>query len=113
MVVNIYFKILVDIRFLNNILYKFQLECKGSKEADQSIHDLVFPLGRKHANLGATVPDMEILGILMVKSLMKAVPKDEVGETQHEKITEAFCVFFKVILYWLNFGVNYENRCSV
>ena len=74
---------------------------------------MVFPLGRKHANYGANVPDMEILGLLMVKSLMKAVPTDEVSETEREEITEAFFVFFKVILYWLKFGLNYENGRSL
>ena len=89
------------------------MESKSSEEADECIHRLVFPLGRKHVGYGSNIPDMEILGLLMVKSLMKAIPKDEVGEEEYEKIEEAYSEFFKVIVYWLNFGFHYQGRSSI
>ena len=53
---------------------------------------------------------MEILGLLMVKSLMKTIPKEEMGEDEYEEIDESFTVFFKMILYWLKFGYNYQSK---
>ena len=53
---------------------------------------------------------MEILGVLIVKSLMKAVPKNEMDKEKYDEINKAFCVFFKVIVYWLQFGFKYEKR---
>ena len=53
---------------------------------------------------------MEMLGVLIVKSLMKAVPIDETGAEHHDEIYNAFFVFFKLIVYWLQFGYSYEKR---
>ena len=53
---------------------------------------------------------MEILGVLIVKSLMKAVPKHDMEAEKYEEINKAFYVFFKVIVYWLQFGFKYEKR---
>ena len=53
---------------------------------------------------------MEILGVLIVKSLMKAVPEQEMEPTKYDEINKAFNVFFKVIVYWLQFGFKYEKR---
>ena len=74
---------------------------------------MMFPLGRKHFNYGANVLHMEVIGLLMGKSLLKAIPMEEVGEEQHGKVTEAFFVFFKVIVYWLKFGFNYQSKSSI
>ena len=56
---------------------------------------------------------MEILGILMMNSLMKSIPHAEVGDTKYQDISEAFFTFFKVIVYWLKFGYNYQTRGSM
>ena len=80
---------------------------------DDCIHSHMFPLGRKHVSYGANPIQLEILGILMVQSLMKAIPKDEVGENQHEKISDAYFVFFKLIVYWLKFGFTHQNKSSI
>ena len=53
---------------------------------------------------------MEILGVLIVKSLMKAVPKHDMDKERYDEINKAFSVFFKVIVYWLQFGFKYEKR---
>ena len=62
------------------------------------------PLGRKHFRYGANVSQMELLGILMCESLMCALPKGEMGAEKYELIHQAFFVFFKVIVYWLQAG---------
>ena len=72
----------------------------------------MFPLGRKHKDYGAKVLQMETLGLLMVKSLMKAIPKDIFGEAKHNAISGAYFAFFKIIVYWLTFGLNYETRIT-
>ena len=69
----------------------------------------MFPLGRKHVNYGANIVQMELLGLLMVKSLMTALPKEELGEERCSSILDAFLSFFKVIVYWLQFGFKYEK----
>ena len=53
---------------------------------------------------------MEVLGALIVKSLMKAVPMDGIDVEQYDEINKAFVDFFKIIVYWLQFGYNYEKR---
>ena len=71
---------------------------------------MIFPLGRKHLGYGANVIQMEILALLLVKSLMKTIPKEEVGDSEYDEINEAYIAFFKIIVYWLKFGFNYEAK---
>ena len=56
---------------------------------------------------------MELLGLLLVKSLLKPIPKEEVGDKEYGQISEAYLVFFRVIVYWLKFGFELQKRCSV
>ena len=53
---------------------------------------------------------MEILGVLIVESLMRTVPKNDMELEKYENINKAFLLFFKVIVYWLQFGFKYEKR---
>lgn len=78
--------------------------------ADKRIHDIILPLGRKHFGYGSNLSHMEVLGLLMVKSLMKALPKDKIEPEKYAEIHRAFFVFFKLIVYWLQFGFKYETR---
>ena len=78
--------------------------------ADDCIHNIIFPLGRKHVAYGANPVHFELLGVLIVKSLMRTVPKDRIGVEQYDEINKAFIGFFKIIVYWLQFGYNYEKR---
>lgn len=90
-----------------------ELKSKNLEDLECCIHDTIFPLGRKHVEYGSNVKHMEILGLLLAKSLLKAIPKDEVGEAKYEKINEAYLVYFKVIVYWLQFGYNFQKRCNI
>ena len=67
-------------------------------------------MGRKHVGYGSNPIQMEMLSVLIVKSLMKVMPKEELGAEKYGEINEAFSVFFKVIVYWLQFGFKYEKR---
>ena len=82
-------------------------------EANACIHATIFPLGRKHVNYKANIIHMELLGLLIAKSLVKTIPIEDVGEEQHNKIHEAFLGFLKVIVYWLKFGFDHQKTCSV
>ena len=54
-----------------------------------------------------------MLGSLMAKSLLTFIPPKTVGEEEYEEISQAFYSFFKVIVYWLNFGLNQQKRGSL
>ena len=41
---------------------------------------------------------------------MKTIPKEEVGDSEYDEINEAYIAFFKIIVYWLKFGFNYEAK---
>ena len=86
------------------------MKSKDSNESDKYIHDTLFPLGRKHVNYGSNVVHMEMLGLLIVKSLMKTVPRDQVNEHRYERINDAYFQFFKVIVYWLKYGFQYQSK---
>ena len=38
---------------------------------------------------------MDLFGLLLAKSLLGLIPKEEVGEDKYVKINDAFLVFFK------------------
>ena len=98
------------IEHFNKQDFYFQLKSNDAATADDRIHDIIFPLGRKHVGYKSNTVHMEILGVLIVKSLMKAVPKQDMDPEKYEEINKAFYVFFKVIVYWLQFGFRYEKR---
>jgi len=87
-----------------------ELKSNDSETADDRIHDIVFPLGRKHVGYKSNTIHMEILGVLIVESLMRTVPKNEMEPEKYDNINKAFLLFFKVIVYWLQFGFKYEKR---
>ena len=90
-----------------------QLKSKSFEDLECCIHDTIFPLGRKHVDYGSNVKHMEIFGLLMAKSLLKAIPQEEVGEEKYENNNHAYIVFFKVIVYWLQFGYSYQTRSTI
>ena len=49
----------------------------------------------------------------MVKSLLSFIPSHQEGDENHIDITEAYYSFFKVIIYWLKFGLNQQKRGSL
>ena len=53
---------------------------------------------------------MEVLGILIHKSLMQSVPKAEIGVEIYNEIETAFLELFRSIVYWLQFGFNAETK---
>ena len=83
------------------------------EEANGCIHATIVPLGRKHVNYKANIMNMELLGLLMAKSLAKTIPIEDVGEKQYNKMYEAFLGFLTVIVYWLKFGFDHQLTCSV
>ena len=85
----------------------------SGKTNDQIIHDIMFPLGRRHVAFGSNPFDMEVLGILMHKSLMQGIPKERIELEKYEDIENAFLELFKSIVYWLQFSFNSENRSIV
>ena len=70
-------------------------------------------MGRRHYTYGSNIIQIELLGLLMAKSLLTFVPIQEVGEEKYEDISQAFFSFFKVIVYWLKFGLNQQKRGSL
>ena len=83
-----------------------------SETTDDCVRKMVFTLGRKHVGYGADPTKMEILGVMIVKSIMRALTTlnddDEIGE--HDELNKAFDVFFKLIIYWVQSGYNQEKR---
>ena len=67
-------------------------------------------MGRKHVGYGANPAHIEILGVMIVKSIMGAVPVDDIGEEMYNKINKAFDAFFNLIVYWLKHGYTYEKN---
>ena len=53
---------------------------------------------------------MELLGLLMVKSLLKSIPENDIEKKKYDEIREAYFVFFKVIVYWMQFGYNWQRK---
>ena len=84
----------------------FQMR-KKPDGVDECIRDFILPLGRKHFSYGSNVSQMELLGVLMCESLMNALPRDEIEAQKYDLINNAFVVFFKVIVYWLQTGFKY------
>jgi hypothetical protein len=72
----------------------------------------VFSLGRKHVGYGADPAKMEILGMMIVKSIMRALQAtdDDMGDEEHHKMNIAFELFFKILIYWVQSGFNHEKR---
>ena len=82
----------------------------SQKGNDQVIHDIMLPIGRRHVGFGSNPVSMEILGILIHKSLMQSVPTELVGVEKYKQIEGAFLELFRSIVYWLQFGFNAETR---
>ena len=61
-------------------------------------------------NYGSNLIHMEMLGLLILKSLMKTIPRDQDEEHRYERINDAYFQFFKVIVYWLKFGFTYQTK---
>ena len=70
----------------------------------------MLPLGRRHVAFGSNPVSMEVLGILIHKSLIQSVPKGEIGDEIYKEIEMAFLELFRSIVYWLQFGFNAETR---
>ena len=70
----------------------------------------MLPLGRRHVGFGSNPVSMEVLGILIHKSLMQSVPKEEIGVEVYKEIEMAFLELFRSIVYWLQFGFNAETK---
>ena len=87
----------------------FQFSIKSSAEADTSIQSLMLPLGKSHFTYGANAFQMDLLGLLMVKSLMKSIPENDIEKKKYDEITEAYFCFFKVIIYWMQQGSDYQR----
>ena len=92
-----------------------QLKMKGGSEKTNArvIHEIMYPLGRRHVSFGSNPVSMEVLGTLIHKSLMQAIPKDQIGEEKYEGIERAFFELFKSMVYWLQFGFNSESRNAI
>ena len=99
--------------WLTTKLEYLQLHDKTSEEVNECIHSFIYPLGRRHHVYGPNVIQVELLGLLMAKSLLTFIPIDKVGDQKFEDITHAFFSFFKVIVYWLKFGLNQQKRLSL
>ena len=56
---------------------------------------------------------MEMLGSFLAKSVITAIPKEELGEAQYAQVCEAYLAFFGMIVYWLKFGFTLQKRCSI
>ena len=41
---------------------------------------------------------------------MKSIPEDEIGERKYEDTRDAFFVFFKVIVYWMQHGYDSQAK---
>ena len=91
------------------MLNQLKNESSG-KSNDQIIHDIIFPLGRRHVAFGSNQHGMEVLGKLMHKSLMQTLPKDEISAEKCEEIEEAYLELFKSVVYWLQFAFNRELK---
>ena len=70
----------------------------------------MFPLGRRHFGFGSNTVDMEVLGNLIHKSLMKTIPREQLQVEEHENIEKAFKELLKNIVYWLQFSFNSHVR---
>ena len=55
---------------------------------------------------------MEILGMMIVKSIMRALPTtiEDSGDEEHVEMNKAFDIFFKIVVYWVQSGYNHEKR---
>ena len=88
----------------------FQFSIKSSAEADTSIQSLILPLGKSHFTYGANAFQMDLLGLHMVKSLMKAIPENNIKKKKYNEITAAYFCFFKVVVYWMQQGFEYQRK---
>ena len=48
-----------------------------------------------------------------MQSLLKTIPKEEVGDDKYAQINEAYMSFFGVIVYWLKFGFERQKKCCI
>jgi len=87
-----------------------ELKSRDSDASDRFIHDTLFPLGRKHVNYRSNLIHMEMLGILILNSLMKTIPRDQLNEHRYKRMNYAYFQFFRVIVYWLKYGFKYQMK---
>ena len=89
------------------------MQDKPSEEVNECIHSFIYPLGRRHHIYGPNFIQVELLGLMMAKSLLTFIPIENVGDDKFEDIAQAFFSFFEVIVYWLKFGLNQQKRLSL
>ena len=73
-------------------------------EADDIIRSTFFDLGKKHFHYGATTNLMELAGDIFRAGFMQAIPQDGMEQGKYERISNAFALFLRVIVYWLQLG---------
>ena len=92
-------------------LYLIKLKRKPSEKSnDRIIHDIMFPLGKRHVAYGSNTHSMEVIGKLMHKSIMETLPKEKLGLEKYEHIEKAYLELFKSIVYWIQFSFNSQAR---
>ena len=75
-------------------------------KADEIIRSTLFDLGKKHSNYGATTFRMEVVGDIFRAGFMQVIPQDGMEQEKYERISHAFIIFLKVIVYWLQLGLE-------
>ena len=75
-------------------------------EADDIIRSTLYDLGEKHFYYGATINLMELVGDIFRAGFMQVVPQDGMEQGKYERISNAFTMFLRVIVYWLQLGLK-------
>ena len=75
-------------------------------EADEIIRSTIFDLGKKHCDYGATTNLMELVGDIFRAGFMQVIPQDGMEPGKYERISNAFTIFLRVIVYWLQLGLK-------
>ena len=75
-------------------------------KADEIIRSTLVDLGKKHFYYGATTNLTELVGDIFRAGFMQVIPQDGMEQAKYEVISNAFRIFLRVIVYWLQLGLK-------
>ena len=71
------------------------------------ISETLFKEGTKHFGYGCYLQSIELFGMMMVRSLVTIVRKEEQNSLKLKEMEEAIFIFMKVVTFWIMEGLKY------
>ena len=76
-------------------------------DGHEIISEALFKEGTRHFGYGCYLPSIELFGMMMVRSLVQIVRKEEQNSLKLKEMEEAVFIFMKVVTFWIMEGLKY------